>query len=96
MHNIGRCHKTALHIAVLCLQTRSLNRMFQELHDGNEWELLGDRKSKGKSQAVSLEEKTMDDEPRAPDQIGISIRILFEFPLAALAECVVRCVFAKG
>ena len=57
MNNIDRCHKNALHIAVLCPQTRSLNRMFQELHDGNEWELLGHRKSKGKSQAVSLEGK---------------------------------------
>jgi hypothetical protein len=41
------------------------------------------------------ESQAPDDKPPAPDQIGIS-GILFEFPLAALAQFVFWCVFTQG
>ena len=44
------CHMNAIHIVVIVcycsvgpLRRHHMNRILQELHDGNEWELLGHR-----------------------------------------------------
>lgn len=50
MRNISLCHMNAIHIVVIVcycsvgpLRRHHMNRILQELHDGNEWELLGHR-----------------------------------------------------